>query len=226
MGGVVLAVSKRPETVNAVLSGAARLLSITGGGTIQALAVRTPPVAELMMADQALTHAEEARLPHPKEAWASGVRAMTGRWLAETDMKAFAFRFIDTEGDIAHLVAGTGAAAIPPLSRAARTHPARRATRCTPRSSTHRVPCLSLHRKARANSGAWLPSPGKTMCARRKPCWPRCRFSPRPRRCMCCAHAWTKRYGAGHPGGARHQGTGPCRARPRPGWRAAFGARS
>src|SRR5208337_1239031 len=83
LGGVVLAVLDRPDTVGAVLSSAARLLSLGGGGTIQALAVRTPPVAELMATDQALTHAEEARLRASEEAWASEVRAMTGRWQAQ-----------------------------------------------------------------------------------------------------------------------------------------------
>ena len=60
-GGVVLAVLDRPGNAASVLSNAARLLSFWGGKpTLEALAVRTPPVAELMEADQAITHAQEA----------------------------------------------------------------------------------------------------------------------------------------------------------------------
>ena len=108
MGGVVLAVLDRPETVTPVLSSAARLLSVGGGGTILALAVRTPPVAELMFPDQALTHAEEARLRAAEEAWERGVKAMAGRWEASAIRRSIAFRFIGVEGDIAHLVAEHG----------------------------------------------------------------------------------------------------------------------
>ncbi len=108
MGGVVLAVLDRPESVGALLSSAAQLLSVGGGGIVQALAVRTPPVAELMFADQALTHAEEARLRASEAAWADEVRAMTGRWEAEAKPKSVAARFIETEGDIAHLVGEYG----------------------------------------------------------------------------------------------------------------------
>ena len=62
-GGVVLAVLDRPENVASVLSNAARLLSFWGGKpTLEALAVRNPPVAELMEADQAVTHSQEASL--------------------------------------------------------------------------------------------------------------------------------------------------------------------
>ena len=107
-GGVVLAVLDSPETAGSVLSSAARLLSLEGGGTIQALAVRTPPVAELMLPDQALTHTEEARLRASEAAWASEVRSMARQWEAMAKPQAIATRFIDTEGDIAHLVGEHG----------------------------------------------------------------------------------------------------------------------
>ncbi len=107
-GGTVLAVLDRAGSARAGLSSAAQLLRLQGGGTIQALAVRTPPVAELMYADQALTHTQEAKARATEDAWASDVRAATGRWLAQSDMKALAFRLIDTEGDIAHLVGEHG----------------------------------------------------------------------------------------------------------------------
>jgi protein CrcB len=107
-GGVVLAVLDHPESVSALLSSAARILSIRGGGTIEALAVRTPPVAELMAADQALTHAEEARLRAAEQAWASEVRAKTLEWETQSKPKVSVARFIETEGDIANLVGEQG----------------------------------------------------------------------------------------------------------------------
>ncbi len=108
MGGVVLAILDRPDSAGAVLSSAARLLSVEGGGNIQALAVRTPPVAELMMPDQAMTHAEEARLRAAEETWAAELRATTVRWEAEAKPSSIAAHFIETEGEIAHILAEHG----------------------------------------------------------------------------------------------------------------------
>jgi protein CrcB len=108
MGGVVLAVLDRPATVSAVLSAAARLLTIGGGGTIHALAVRTPPVSELMAPDQVLTHAEEAQFRAAQSAWAAEVRAKTLQWEAEGPRPNIGTRFIEVEGDIVHLAAEYG----------------------------------------------------------------------------------------------------------------------
>jgi protein CrcB len=107
-GGVVLAVLDRPENVASVLSNASRLLSFWGGKTaLEALAVRTPPVAELMEADQALTHAQEASLRASEESWAREVRATTQRWEKQARPLVPA-KFIEAEGDIAHLVGEIG----------------------------------------------------------------------------------------------------------------------
>ncbi len=106
--GVALAVLDRPQAVTSVLSNAARLLSFGGGGTIQALAVRTPPVAELMAGDQALTHAEEARLRASENAWAEEIRTVMRRWESQQKATAIAASLIETEGDIAHLVSEYG----------------------------------------------------------------------------------------------------------------------
>ena len=107
-GGVVLAVLDRPENVASVLSNAARLLSFWGGtATLEALAVRTPPVAGLMEADQALTHWQEASFRSSQEAWAREVKATARRW-EEQARPPVPAKFIETEGDIAHLVAALG----------------------------------------------------------------------------------------------------------------------
>ena len=108
-GGVILALLDQPGNAASVLSNAARLLSFWGGKpTLEALAVRTPPVAELMEADQAMTHAQEARFRASEEAWAAKVRSMTRRWEEQARPKAGAVKYIETEGDIAHLVGELG----------------------------------------------------------------------------------------------------------------------
>lgn len=107
-GGVVLAVAGEPGHVPSLLSNAARLLSFWGDrATLEVLAVRTPPVAELMEADQALTHSQEAAWKASEEAWAREVRATAGRW-EEQAQQAGVAKFIETEGDIAHLAGEVG----------------------------------------------------------------------------------------------------------------------
>jgi len=106
-GEVALAVMDRPETVGSVLTSAAKLLQFGGAGRIEALAVRTPPVAEIMVADQGVPPAEEERLRAREHDWASAVRTMVNRWEPPTANDAVVC-FIDVEGDIAHLVAERG----------------------------------------------------------------------------------------------------------------------
>lgn len=108
-GGVALAVLGLPEHVQVLLSGAARLLSFRGGKTtLEALAVRTPPVAELMLADQPMTPAHEAQFRAAETVWARRVEALVRLWEQQAQPGAPLAKFIETEGDIAHLVADLG----------------------------------------------------------------------------------------------------------------------
>ncbi len=107
-GGVVLAVAGHPGNIGSVLSNASRLLSFWNGkSTLELLAMRNPPVAELMEADQALTHAGEAAFRASEENWAQEVRAASQRWEQQARPAAPA-KFIETEGDIPHLVGALG----------------------------------------------------------------------------------------------------------------------
>ncbi len=106
-GQVALAVLDRPEAVESVLSCAARLLDYEGGGRIEALAVRTPPLAEIMVADQPLTPAEEEGRRAEEHEWAATVRAGASRW-ASPEANGVAADFIEAEGEIAHIVAERG----------------------------------------------------------------------------------------------------------------------
>ncbi len=107
MGEVALAVLDRPESVASVLSIAARLLQYGGGGRIEALAVRTPPVAEIMVADQSMSATEEQRLRAEEHVWADAVKAAVSSWAPSTADGILA-DLIDVEGDVAHMVAERG----------------------------------------------------------------------------------------------------------------------
>ncbi len=108
MGEVILAVLDHPETIKSVLSGAARLLDFGGGGRVEALAVRTPPIDTIMFTEQVLTSGEEARLRSAENAWASEVKTVVEQWETEAEAKAIDTDWIDIEGDVAHLVAERG----------------------------------------------------------------------------------------------------------------------
>ena len=141
-GGVVLAVLDRPGNAASVLSNAARLLSFWGGKpTLEALAVRTPPVAELMAADQAMTHAQEARFRASEEAWAAEVRSMTRRWEEQARPKARRGQIHRNRGRYRASRWPSLAAFRAPWFLAARASRAGRAMRSTRRYSIPRGPC-------------------------------------------------------------------------------------
>jgi protein CrcB len=107
-GGVVLAVLDRPENAGSVLSSAQRLLGFCcGKATLEALAVHTPPVAELMESDQPLTRQEAASFRAAEESWARDVRAMVRQWEQQA-RPPLAAKFIEAEGDIGHFVGDIG----------------------------------------------------------------------------------------------------------------------
>ena len=106
MGEVALAVLDRPETVASLLSSAARLLQY-GGGRIEALAVRSAPIAEIMVADQSMSPGEEERFRTREHDWADAVKAAVNQW-EPSGAKGIQADFIDAEGDIGHVVAERG----------------------------------------------------------------------------------------------------------------------
>jgi protein CrcB len=106
MGEVALAVIDSPETVGSVLSSAGRLLQYRGGGRIEALAVRTPPVAEMMVADQSISLAEEERFRAQEHDWSKVVKATVSQW--EPRARGIQADFIDAEGNICRIVAEHG----------------------------------------------------------------------------------------------------------------------
>lgn len=95
-----LAVLDAPESVPSVLSSAARLAP---GGHIQALAVRMPPIPELMIADEPISGPEEHDLREKERAWARALRARVGAW-EERQPPQTRTDFIEEEGDAGFFV--------------------------------------------------------------------------------------------------------------------------
>ena len=126
MEEVALAVLDSPETAGSVLSSAARLLQYGAGGRIEALVVRTPPVAEIMLADQSMSLAEEERSRTQEHDWADAVKATVRQW--EPNAKGIQADFIDAEGHVAHIVAERGrrsdVVVVPGGERTPRSHDA------------------------------------------------------------------------------------------------------
>jgi protein CrcB len=106
-GGTVLAVLESPASASGILSSAARLLEFAGGGRLTALNIRTPPISELMIAEQAMTPGEEARLRAIELQRTEQVRAEGARWEAGKP-PSVTTSWVETEGDIAHVVADYG----------------------------------------------------------------------------------------------------------------------
>ena len=185
MGEVALAVLDRPETVGSVLSSAARLLHYGAGGRIEALAVRTPPVAEIMLADQSMSPAEEERFRTQEHDWANAVKATVSRW-EPSRAKGIQADFIEAEGDIGHIVAERGRRSdVVVVPGGEQTQRSRDALHAAIFDTSRAV--LSPRRNAPATLAGWSPSPGKTMSERRKPSSPPCRFSKRRKPSMSCA---------------------------------------
>ncbi len=106
MGGVALAVLDSPDTVGSVLSSAAKLLSFGPGGRIEALAVRTPPIAKIMLADQSMSAMDEERSRAEEQVWADAVKTKVERW--DSANPTAPADFIDVEGDAGCIVAERG----------------------------------------------------------------------------------------------------------------------
>ena len=103
MGEVALAILDRPEDMTSVLASAARLLQT---GRIETLAVRTPPISEMMIADQPMSAAEERVLREKEQAWAKAVRSKADGWNASHAETAT--DFIEEEGETGHFVSRYG----------------------------------------------------------------------------------------------------------------------
>ncbi len=108
MGAVVLTILDQPDAAPGLLAAAERLLEIGGGGHIEALVVRTPPVSTIMPTEEVLTADREAEIRAEQENWAGQLRTIVEGWLPRGNTRTTDLKWIDVEGDLAQVVAAHG----------------------------------------------------------------------------------------------------------------------
>jgi len=108
MGEVVLAIVNRAAEVETLLDAAARLLQIGGGGTLKALAIRTPPEATIMPTEEVMTAARAGVIRSEQNAWAVQVKDTVDAWATHTHPAGVQTRCADFEGDTAAIVTEHG----------------------------------------------------------------------------------------------------------------------
>jgi nucleotide-binding universal stress UspA family protein len=108
MGEVVVAVMNRSAEVETLLDAAARLLEIGGGGTLKALAIRTPPETTIMPTEEVLTAARAGTIRTEQHDWAAQVKGNVEAWAARTQPPGVETVCADVEGDTAAVVTEHG----------------------------------------------------------------------------------------------------------------------
>ncbi len=103
MTNVVLALLTRPQGAPTVLAAAARLAALTGGARIEALTMRTPPLATILVTEEVLTEAQERQIRAAEQARAAALHDIFTRWVA-SQPGANAPRWLDEEVLAATLV--------------------------------------------------------------------------------------------------------------------------
>jgi nucleotide-binding universal stress UspA family protein len=97
MSNVVLALLTRPATAPAVLAAAARLAALAGGGRIEALVMRVPPLSTIMVTEEILTKEQEQEIRGRENERAAALHAVFEAWSARQDGNAPP-RWINEEG--------------------------------------------------------------------------------------------------------------------------------
>lgn len=105
MGEVVVAVLNRPDDAEALLDAGAFLLDIGGGGgRLEALAVRMPPMATIVPSEQVLTASREAEIRAEREAWAGELRKVVEGWMARAQHPGIRTDWLDVEGNASEVI--------------------------------------------------------------------------------------------------------------------------
>jgi protein CrcB len=108
MDEVVVAVLNRPGQAEGLLGAATRLLEISGGGRLKALAVRVPSIAAILPSEEVLTASHEAALRAEQENWAGQLRTIVDDWSERVRGRGIHTDWIDIEGDVAEIVTDHG----------------------------------------------------------------------------------------------------------------------
>ena len=185
MGEVVVAVLNRPDDAEALLDAGAFLLDIGGGGgRLEALAVRMPPMATIVPSEQVLTASREAEIRAEQEAWAGELRKVVEGWMARAQHPGIRTDWLDVEGNASEVIDDHG-----------RRADAIVIARPTSQDSQHMRACMhaALFESDRpvlvippGLRGSWdrlRPSRGRMTSARSKLCAPVFRSCARPGAC-------------------------------------------
>jgi protein CrcB len=107
-GPGVLVILNRPADTRALLDAAARLLGLTGGKAICAVAVRMPPAAMILPSEEVMTAERAAAIRAEQENWASRLHQQVRTWAEPREKLGIRTEWLDQEGDAAELVAEYG----------------------------------------------------------------------------------------------------------------------
>lgn len=108
MGEVVVAVLNEPDRAQSLLSAGTRLLEISGGGRLKALAVRLPAAASVLPSEEVLTADREAAFRAERENWADQSRRLVADWMPEAQRHGVETEWLDLEGDAVGIVTDHG----------------------------------------------------------------------------------------------------------------------
>jgi nucleotide-binding universal stress UspA family protein len=111
MGEVVVAILNRTGDAEALLDAGARLLQITGGGRLKALAVRMPPIEGILPSEEVLTASREAAIRAEQQDWAGQLRRVVDGWTGRTQHSGIQIDWLDIEGGAAEVIVDHGSRA-------------------------------------------------------------------------------------------------------------------
>lgn len=97
MTGVILAVVDDPRAAAHTLPAARSLAEVTGAVRINVLAIRTPPLATIMVTEEMLTCEDEGRIRAEERARAAVIRQVFDAWAPATWERGIATEWCDVE---------------------------------------------------------------------------------------------------------------------------------
>ena len=103
MSNVVLALLTRPETAATILASAERLATLLGGGRLEALVIRVPPLSTILVTEEVLTKQQEQNIRDHENARAAALHRVFETSAARHE-KAAAPLWINEEGLTEELV--------------------------------------------------------------------------------------------------------------------------
>ena len=111
MGEAALVLLDRPQTAPGLLEAASRLAALEGGGRVEVLAWRTPPLAALLPSEEVLTADRAEELRAAREDWGGRLAALLAAWRGQAARRGIAMEVLEVEGELAPVISRRGRAA-------------------------------------------------------------------------------------------------------------------